>query len=296
MKNIKTCSYQSTNICNLPNAICKTASRDCTLNDINKTNEFNGYPTQTSADRSVTDSKDRATNVYYDDYVYGGYGDYYNNNGYGYTGNGYDNSGYGYTGNGYDTSGYGYTGNGYDNSGYGYSGYDNSYGNSYGYGSTGFTPNLIEDNYGSSLSDLFKSLLGLVLFALLAFICCLCCICRTCCGSGSTSGASSTIKPFGGLYQTNHNTTTVKPTKPNKPLSTTINIDNEPNPYASQDITNINTHSNYSMPTPNGYQQNVYPPPPPQGQMNYGNPFFNGAKREVEEEVKKVEVKTEEKK
>ncbi|KAG4092360.1 L domain-like protein [Neocallimastix lanati (nom. inval.)] len=288
VRNITKCYYKNTNLCNLPNASCKSDSKECTIDDVNKTNEYNGYPTQSSTDRSAADSTARASSAYYDDYVYGGYGNY-------------DNSGYGYTGNngyGYDNSGYGYSNNGY--------GYDNSYGNSYG-NSYSYPNNFYEDDYGSPFADLFKTFIGLGLFSLLALICCLCCLCRTCCGGSSSTTpiytTSSSTKPYG-LYQTNNTTTVHKPTKP---TSTTIHVNNGTNPYVTQttttttgntqDITNINTHSNYSM--PNSYQQTTYPATYNQ---QYGQPYGYGIKREVEDvkdtkNVKVVkEVKTEVKK
>jgi len=274
IRNVTSCNYGNTNLCNLPNASCKSASKECTIDDVNKTNEYNGYPTHSSAERSVGDSNTRDTSTYYDDYVYGGYNNYDNSYGYGNTGYGYGNTGYGY----------GNTGYGYGNTGYGNNGY-------YYY----------EDDYGSPISDLFKTFIGFGLFSLLALICCLCCICRTCCGSSRTPGITTTTstKPFG-LYQTNNTATIHKPTKP---TTTTINVNNEQNPYVThtyttttngnnQDITNINTHSNYNV--PNGYPQGSYPPPPQTYNPQYGKPYGYGVKREVEE-VKEVKVKTEEK-
>jgi len=110
LNNVKTCAYKNTGLCNLPNAKCNTAPKNCTINDVKSTNAINGNPNPKS---DTFEGASTSRGIGYDDYYYG-------------YSNGYDN--YGYTNNGY-TNGYN---NGYDN---GYDNYNYNYDNS-GFGTT----------------------------------------------------------------------------------------------------------------------------------------------------------------
>jgi len=164
---VRGCAFKESGLCDVSNSLCKNAPKNCTEEDIKKTNAANGYPEPDSTTYRGSDVRERDPRMYenYNDYSYGysGYDDYSNYGSYdtsnyyggdygygygdwGYT-NGYDNSYYdsGYYGTGYDDNynGFGYDtsyyDNGYYDNAYGYGNYDNSYGygnydNGYGYG------------------------------------------------------------------------------------------------------------------------------------------------------------------
>jgi len=202
----------------------------------------------------------------YNDYSYGAYDTsmYYgnNNNGYDY-GYGYGDWGnnVGYDNYYYDSGNYGtgyaddYTGTGYSPATDFYGGYGNSYGSSSG--------------GGSVLGAVFTVILLCALIGLFCF----CCICRTCCCGGSRDPNAN---PVAAVSST--------PNKPTKPQSTTVKIDDEPNPYI------VNNGA-----TPYAAQQSTGPYAAQQSTGPYGaqqqmqSPYYRDVPKDEAAEVKKTE-------
>jgi len=185
--NIRGCAFNDTNLCDVPNALCKNSPKNCTEEDYVSTNAKNGNPdskskTYAGADITTRDFGYDNYNGYsygysgYDGYSnYGNYdlGNYYGNTGYGY---GYGD--WGYYDNSYDPSYYnnGYYGTGYDNGYYYNTGYDTSYydngyyDNGYGYGNQGYTGNTpggypyysAAPRTMNAINKLFISIIGVV--------------------------------------------------------------------------------------------------------------------------------------
>jgi len=291
LNNIKGCAYKNTGLCDVNESKCMDTGKFCTEDDIKNTNAINGNPNPVSNTyEGAAETRSRDMNVYYDnynDYSYGysgyndySYGNYDTNNYYGNDGYGY---GYGDWSNnmGYDNSYYdsGYYGTGYDNSytGTGYS--TDYYTNGY---TSGFSGSSITDSSYNNGESFFTSVVGIILycifFVFLIAACCACCICGSCC-CGSKTEEPTVVANTG------------------KPQSHTIKIDNEPNPY----ITNNGAppyagHQNgkpFATPqggnTPYAAQQSNQPYGAQQNM--YGRPGY-GFNREVEtEETDIAEIK-----
>jgi len=205
LPNIRGCAYKDSNLCDVPNALCKNSPKACTEEDYVKANAVNGNPDPKSNTYEGSENRSRDASIYANDqgysYGYSGYDDYSNygnydiNNYYGNTGYGYGYGDWGYT-NGYYNSYYnnGYYGTGYDNyygtgydtgyydNGYynnGYYGYDNyNYGNggygydNYGYGNNNFLP-LFTDTSAADRTMVNKyiiSLISILLYAVFRYL------------------------------------------------------------------------------------------------------------------------------
>jgi len=152
---VKGCAFKDTNLCDVPNALCKNAPKNCTEDDYKNTNKKNGNPNADSNTYDGSETRERDMSLYdnYNGYSYGysgydgydNYGNYDTSNYYGNTGYGYGYGDWNYYGNGYDNSYYnnGYYGTGYDNGYYYGTGYDTSYYDNgyYGTGTTNYPSN-----------------------------------------------------------------------------------------------------------------------------------------------------------
>jgi len=137
---IRGCAYKDTKLCDITDSRCKSAPKNCTVDDIKSTNKKNGNPDPDSDKVTYPETRDRDFNLY-DNYGYSyGYSGYDNYNNYG----GYDISNY----YGYDNGGAGY---GYGDWGYN-NGYDNSYYNN-GYYGTGYDESYYGSGYDTSFYD-----------------------------------------------------------------------------------------------------------------------------------------------